>query len=167
MAKELAEFLNGKQDVTAFLDNCSTAMTIKNNPGIHAFRTQRNSQLTTPAQREWISRNRMTVLRAAWSVHRTIAPWSQTRLDVVLATVQQLAFQQDRCEVNTAAVQEDSVLSRVGPEQRPSFVEILDGLRGDDDNTSDDEAEALRIEEAPTRPLTVFHGESYRLEIRL
>ena len=70
LAKELEEFLNGRQDVIAFLDRCSQAITIKNNAGIQAFRNQRNSQLTTPAQREWIARNRATVLRAAWSVHR-------------------------------------------------------------------------------------------------
>ena len=85
---ELSELLNGNQDVTAFLDNCSHAITIKNNAGIQAFINQRNSQLISPAQREWIARNRVTVLRAALSVRRTMVPRSQMRLDIVLATVQ-------------------------------------------------------------------------------
>ena len=116
LAVELSELFNGRQDITAFLDNGSRAISIKNNAGIQTFINERNSQLMTPAQREWIARNRVTVLRAAWSVHRTIAPFQQTRLDVVLATVQQWAFQRDPCEVNTDAILEDSVLSMVGPE---------------------------------------------------
>ena len=168
MAKELAEFLNGQQDVIAFLDNCSTAMTIKNNAGIKGFRTQRTSQLMTPAQQEWIARNRTTVLGAAWSVHRTIAPLSQTRLDVVLATVEQWAFQRDHCNVNTDAIQDDSVLSRVGPETRPSFLEIVERLRGDDEQTSEEpDNTTVRSQAiAPTVQTTVYHGVSYQLVIR-
>ena len=168
LAVELSELLNGNQDVIAFLDNCSTAMTIKNNAGIQTFRTQRTSQLMTPAQQEWIRRHWTNVLRAALSVHRKIAPMSQTRLDVVLATVQQWAFQRDPCNVNTDAIQEDSVLSRVGPETCPSFVEIVESLRGDDGPTSEEaDSTAMRSEAmAPTEPTTVFHGESYQLVIR-
>ena len=168
LAVELSELLNGNQDVIAFLDNCSTAMTIKNNAGIQAFENQRNSQLMTPAQQEWIARNRATVPRAAWSVHRKIAPCSQTRLDVVLATVEQWAFQRDHCNVNTDAIQEDSVLSRVGPETRPSFLEIVERRRGDDGPTSEEPGSTARRSEAmaPTEPTTVFHGESYQLVIR-
>ena len=115
LAVQLSDLLNGRQDITAFLDNCSHAITSKNNSGVQAFINQRNSQLMSPAQQEWIVRNRATALPTALSVHWTIAPSSQTRLDTVLARVEQLAFRRDPCDLNTNAIQEDSVLSRVGP----------------------------------------------------
>ena len=83
LAVELSDLFNGRQDITAFLDNCSHAITIKNNAGVQAFVNHRNSQLMSPAQREWIARNRVTVLRAEWSVHQTIVPSSTMRLDTM------------------------------------------------------------------------------------
>ena len=167
LAVELSELLNGRQDLTAFLDNCSHAITVKNNAGVQAFINQRSSQLMSPAQREWIARNRATVLRAAWSVHRRIAPLSPMHLDTVLATVQQLAFQRDPCNVNTNAIQEDSVLSMVGPERRPSYVAILERWGGADETSVEDQTDASTRSQVSgtTGRTTVFQGRSYTLVI--
>lgn len=166
LAVELSELLNGNQDITAFLDNCSHVLTIKNNAGVQAFVNQRNSQLISPAQREWIERNRGTVRRAAWSVHQTIAPSSHTPLDRVLATVQDWAFQPDPCEVRTDAIQEDSVLSRVGPERRPSYAAIVNRFPVSDE--SSDEAQSIQtgsVGTSWTQRTMVFEGETYKLVI--
>ena len=164
---ELSELFNGRQDILSFLDHCSSVMTIKNNASIQAFTNRRNSQLMTPVQREWVERNNTTILRAAWSLHQKIVPWSQTTLDHVLATVQHWAFQKDPCAVNTDAIREDSVLSRVGPERRPSFVEIVERLGGAEEVSSEDQTEnATSVGTASTTQASVFVGESYRLVIR-
>ena len=167
LAVELSDLFNGNQDVLAFLDNCSSVMTIKNNAGIQAFMNRRNSQLIFHAQREWIERNNTAVVRAAWSLHQKIVPWRQTQIDRVLATVQEWAFQRDPCEVNTDSIRDDSVLSRVGPERRPSYVEILDRFGGASETSSEDPTErTTSVGTELTHQTTVFRGESYKLVIR-
>ena len=88
-------------------------------------------------------------------------------IDIDLATVQQWAFQRDPCDVNTDAIQEDSVLSRVGPERRPSYVAILDRYGVSDETSS----EAQNIETGSagtswTQQTKIFEGETYKLAIR-
>ena len=88
------------------------------------------------------------------------------RLDTVLATVQQWAFQRDPCELNTEAIQEDTVLSRVGPERRPSFVEILNRFLVSESSTEAQSIETGRTGTSWTQQTMVLEGETYELVIR-
>ena len=151
-----------------FLDNCSDAMKIQNRAQLTNRWAKKEEQRATPGENEWIGRNRLLVINAAVNTHHTICPTVQLSVQDVLLTVEQWAFQPEWCEVDTNVVQEDSVLSLAQVHARDSFIEIRNGLVGQDDSMVETRTREATVSDMTERRRMerTFEGTSYRLTIK-
>ena len=143
-------------------------MKIKNNGGVEKFLDTRVNERPSPFERNWIEQNHFLLVHAANNLHNTLWPSIQRPVQDILSTVELWAYQQELCDVDSDVINEDTILSLARNEPKNSFIEIRNGILGQDESSMET---VLGVEMmSPIRPVrqrTVkeFRGESFKLVI--
>ena len=157
LAIELFKFLNGKQGVLPFLDNCASVVCLKS---LAAASKYVPVSLTTFADVAWSADHRDLVKRSARQLFSSLSPIGQSSDEEILKTVTDWAFQV--LPDTQVPDYEDSELSLVENQPRRSFIELREAVREEllGDDPSDVPLHVLPVSVPPIPPPTQDYWQS-------
>ena len=168
LAGELSDLFLGKQGILMFLDNCSDVMKIKNRGQMAHNRAKKSGQIVSLDERQWIEQTRLPVINAALNLFHSIQPTTRLSVQEILTTVEKWAFQPEMNQVDLSLIQHDSVLSLAEQNARNRFIEIRNGLAGQDFSISEVRPREVTGSEMTETPRErIFEGASYRLVMKV